>query len=314
MQGASFLHRPVLRDETVDFLLRGEGGTIVDGTVGLGGHAEAILSADSAVRVIGIDRDEQALASAAERLSRFGGRIMLVHGDYRDLAEHLDRLGVGKMGGLLLDLGVSSLQLDRPERGFSFRTDGPLDMRMDPSRGPTAAEWIAAAPEEEIVDVLRRYGEERYAERIARAIGRARQDEPIETTGALAGIVHAAVPRRSFAQRIDPATRTFQAIRIVVNDELGALQDGLAVGFERLTTGGILVVISFHSLEDRLVKRFFRERAALCTCPPDLPVCVCGKRVEAEILTPKPIEATAKEIQRNPRARSAKLRAARKVV
>lgn len=184
---------------------------------------------------------------------------------------------------------------------------------MDRSRGPTAAQWLAGVDERELVDVLFRYGEERYARRIARAIVREREADPIETTGRLTRVVHAAVPGSYFAQRIDPATRTFQAIRIAVNDELGALEQGLAAGFDRLVVGGTIVVISFHSLEDRIVKGFLRDRAASCTCPPDFPECVCGKRVEAEILTRRPMTASAEEIDGNPRARSAKLRAARKV-
>ena len=312
--GERAFHRPVLCEEAVRFLAPGEGKTIVDGTVGLGGHAEAILRADPGVRLIGIDRDEDALAIAADRLAPFGDRVRLIYGNYRDIGRLLDEIGIGKVDGVLLDLGVSSFQLNEPERGFSFREDGPLDMRMDRSQRPTAAEWLAAASLEEIVDALRRFGEERYALRIARALVAERRRRPIATTGELRRIVHRAVPAHYFAQPIDPATRTFQAIRIAVNRELENLSDGLSASFERLILGGVLVVISFHSLEDRIVKRFLREKAEPCTCPPDIPECQCGKRVEVRILTRKPIVPSAAEIEENPRARSAKLRAGEKVV
>jgi 16S rRNA (cytosine1402-N4)-methyltransferase len=307
-------HTPVLRDEVVRLLAPRPDGVIVDGTVGLGGHAEALLEAGPTGRLIGIDRDPEALARAHGRLARFGSRVSLVHGDYRDLERLLDGLGVDRIDGLLLDLGLSSLQLDDASRGFSFRLDGPLDMRADPTDGETAAEWIASAPRAEIAEVLAGYGEERYADRIARAIDEARRREPIATTASLAAIVRAAVPASYRRGRIDPATRTFQAIRIRVNGELDALGGGLRAGFDRLVHGGVLVVVSFHSLEDRIVKRFFREKAADCVCPPELPECVCDKQVEAEVLTKRPVTPTAAEIEANPRARSAKLRAARKVV
>jgi 16S rRNA (cytosine1402-N4)-methyltransferase len=239
--------------------------------------------------------------------------VTLIPGNFADLEAHLERLDLGTIGGLLLDLGVSSLQLDDEERGFSLRSDGPLDMRMDPSSGPTAAEWLAGVSVEELQDVLWRYGEERYAGRIARAIGRARDKGRIETTGALVRAIHGSVPGRYFAERIDPATRSFQAIRIFINGELDHLSAGLAAGFRRLSRGGVLVVISFHSLEDRIVKQFMRQLAADCTCPPGLPECLCGKQVEAEVLTRRPVVASDAEASSNPRARSAKLRACRKV-
>ena len=307
-------HTPVLRDEAVRLLTSRPDGVIVDGTVGLGGHAEALLEAGPRLRLIGIDRDPAALRFAHVRLARFGDRAQLLHGNHRDLDRLLDGLGVGRIDGLLLDLGVSSLQLDDGRRGFSFRLDGPLDMRADPTGGETASAWLAHATQREIADVLTAYGEERYAHRIARAIDEARQCGPIDTSEALAAIVRAAVPAAYRRGRIDPATRTFQAIRIRVNDELEALEDGLCTGFDRLTVGGVLAVISFHSLEDRIVKRFLQDRAADCTCPPELPECICNKRVEAEILTKRPVTPTSDEIEANPRARSAKLRAARKVI
>ena len=301
------IHRPVMRAEAVRFLAPDRGGIYVDGTVGLGGHAAAILAAGPEVRLIGIDRDPQALRYAAARLAQFGDRVRLVHGNYRDLTEILAGLGIEAIDGFLLDLGLSSLQLDAPERGFSFRADGPLDMRMDPTQGRSAADLVNAASVEELARILRDYGEERFAGRIARAIVAAR---PIETTRALAEIVRRAIPRRFHERRIDPATRTFQALRIAVNDELRNLQDGLAAGFAALRPGGVIVVISFHSLEDRIVKRFFRKLAtpryeSLAPGPPLPP--------QAEVLTKKPLRPSEEEIGENPRARSAKLRACRKL-
>ncbi|RLE39097.1 16S rRNA (cytosine(1402)-N(4))-methyltransferase, partial [Candidatus Acetothermia bacterium] len=277
------IHRPVMRTEAVRFLAPDRGRIYVDGTVGLGGHAAAILAAGPEVRLIGIDRDPQALRYAAARLAQFGDRVRLVHGNYRDLAEILSNLGIETIDGFLLDLGLSSLQLDAPERGFSFRADGPLDMRMDPTQGRSAADLVNAASVEELARILRDYGEERFAGRIARAIVAAR---PIETTGALAEVVRRAIPRRFHERRIDPATRTFQALRIAVNDELRNLQDGLTAGFAALRPGGVIVVISFHSLEDRIVKRFFRKLAtpryeSLAPGPPLPP--------QAEVLTKKPL-------------------------
>jgi len=311
---SSEIHRPVLCREVVRLLSKAPAGTIVDGTVGLGGHAKALLEASGDVQLLGIDRDEAALTLAEERLGGFGERVRLVHGDYVDIVAHLAAFGAKRIEGLLLDVGISSLQLDDPQRGFSFRKDGPLDMRMDRSAGRPASTWIAEATEKELAEVLRQDGEERFARRIARAIVRARERAPIERTSVLREIVHRAVPRSYFAQSIDPATRTFQAIRIAINRELESLRAGLDSGFSLLSTGGILVVISFHSLEDRIVKLFFREKAAACVCPPDLPDCICDKEIEAEILTRRPITPTPEEIAENPRARSAKLRAARKVI
>ena len=312
--GLPRVHEPVLRDEVVRLFSRRPGGLIVDGTVGLGGHSEALLDADPCLHLIGIDRDEAALVHAARRLARFGDRVRLIHGNYIDIGRHLDDAGATRLDGCLLDVGASSLQLDDPARGFSFRTDGPLYMRMDQSNGPTAAEWIAAASENEITEALFRCGEERYARRIARAIVAARSGGGITSTADLARIVRRAVPPGHRSRRIDSATRSFQALRIVVNKELENLNQGLAEAFDRIAPGGLLVAISFHSLEDRIVKTFFRHREASCVCPPDFPTCVCDKRVDAEVLTRKPITASETEIERNARARSAKLRAARKVV
>jgi len=304
------LHQPVLCAEVVRFLSPLTGKTVVDGTLGLGGHTEAMLKADETVTVIGVDQDAEALALASERLSPFSSRFRTVHGNFGQLDEHLDDLGIQTVDGLLLDIGVSSLQLDAEERGFSFRREGPLDMRMNRQADETAADWIRTATESQITDVIYRFGEERYGRKIARAIVRARESVPIESTIQLADIVRKAVPAKYDHRRLDPATRTFQAIRMYLNDELGSLEAGLAVGFERLSIGGTFVVISFHSLEDRIVKRFFREKAKDCVCPPKMPECVCGKVVEADILTQRPLTATPEELAANPRARSAKLRAA----
>lgn len=307
------LHQPVLCEEVLSILFPLAGKMVVDGTLGLGGHSEALLQEDDTVRVIGIDRDGEAIALATQRLARFGKRFEAIHGNFRDLSQHLDDIGIKAVDGLLLDIGVSSLQLDKGERGFSFRKDGPLDMRMNRQATETAADWIHTATESELSDVIFRFGEERYARRIARAILTARESGRITSTTQLADIIRKAVPARYDHRRLHPATRTFQAVRMFLNDELGALEAGLAAGFERLAIGGTFVVISFHSLEDRIVKRFFREKARSCVCPPKLPECVCGKEIEAEILTPRPRTATPEEIAVNPRSRSAKLRAALKL-
>ena len=307
-------HIPVLVDDVVQALSPLAGKTIVDGTLGLGGHAQALLEADASVRLLGIDRDRQALSLAGQRLAAYADRLSLIHGNFRELAHHLDRLEIRCVDGVLLDIGVSSLHLDESTRGFSFRRDGPLDMRMDRSMGQTAAEWLSEVSESALVDVIYRLGEERYARRIAGAIIRARAVEPLLTTGQLAEIIRRAVPAKYDHRRLDPATRTFQAIRMHLNDELGALETALSEGFPRLCLGGRFVVISFHSLEDRLVKHFFREKAKACICPPDLPDCICDKQIEARVLTPRPRTASAEEVDANPRARSAKLRAAERLV
>ena len=307
------IHEPVLSQEVVSLLDPRPGGVVVDGTVGLGGHAEALLQAEPGVTVIGIDRDEEALYHATRRLAPFKERVRLIHGNYRDCAEILETLEMEKIDGFLLDLGLSSLQLDTPDRGFSFRLDGPLDMRMDTTQQVTAAELVNHSPEEELVRILRDYGEERFARRIVRAILAARAKESIETTGRLAEIVHSAIPRKFHPKAIHPATRTFQALRIAVNEELANLKEGLEAGFQAIAPGGVIAVISFHSLEDRIVKGFFRYKALSCTCPPDFPVCVCDKKVEVEIITRKPIRPSPEEVAKNPRARSAKLRVARKL-
>ena len=307
------IHQPVLMREVVDLLSPRAGAVIVDGTIGMGGHSEALLSAHPTIEIIGIDRDEDALSIAKKRLASFGDRVRLVHGNYRDCVDLLSALDVDRIDGFLLDLGLSSLQLDRPERGFSFRASGPLDMRMDRTSGASAADLVNDASAEELSGIISRYGEERFSHRIASAIAAARTKGRIETTDELARIVYDAIPRKFHPPRIHPATRTFQALRIAVNDELSNLESGLEASFSILSAGGVMAVISFHSLEDRIVKGFFRYKALSCICPPDLPVCMCDKKVEMEVLTKKPIVPSDEEIDANPRARSAKLRAARKL-
>ena len=286
-------HEPVLVAETLMLLAPSRGGIFIDCTVGLGGHARALLEA-GASRILGLDRDPDALRLAAESLASFGDRVELVHADYRDLPRVLDERGLHGIDGALADLGVSSMQLDGENRGFSFRRDDPLDMRMDRSQGPTVAELLATVDEESLANVIFEYGEERYSRRIARAIVSARRLDPIRTTAALAHVVRRAIPRRGY-QRIDPATRTFQALRIWVNRELEGLERFLQEAAHRLLGGARLAVITFHSLEDRIVKHGFRALA----------------RGEAalQVLTKRPTEPSDEEVARNPRARSAKLRA-----
>jgi 16S rRNA (cytosine1402-N4)-methyltransferase len=291
-------HIPVLGDETMRLLQPERGGVFVDCTVGLGGHARLLLQR-GADRVIGLDRDAQALALAREALAPWASRVELVHADYRTLDDVLDRLGVPAVDGTLADLGLSSMQLEAPGRGFSFQRDEPLDMRMDASAGETAAGLLARSDEREIADAIYGFGEERFSRRIARAIVTARREQPIESTGRLAGIVRRAIPRRGHT-RIDPATRTFQALRIWVNRELDGLDRFIERALRRLRAGGRLVVIAFHSLEDRIVKHTLRaiEKRA-------------GGGIR--VLTRKPVVPSDEEERRNPRARSAKLRAAERI-
>ena len=287
------MHEPVMVAEVLEHLAPERGGLFVDCTVGLGGHARAVLEA-GASSLIGLDRDPQALAEAREALRPFGERVQLVHADYRRLGEVLEERGIASVDGVLADLGVSSMQLDAPGRGFSFRRDEPLDMRMDTTAGPTAAALIQDADERTLADVIYEFGEERQSRRIARAIGAARARTPIATTGQLADVVRSAMPGRGYT-RIDPATRTFQAIRIWVNRELEGLDLFLGTAARSLTGGGRLVVISFHSLEDRIVKHTLRSLQT------------AG---ELTVRTKRPLVPSEGEIERNPRARSAKLRAA----
>jgi 16S rRNA (cytosine1402-N4)-methyltransferase len=287
------VHVPVLLDEVLHYLAPERGGTFVDCTVGLGGHARALLQR-GVTRLIGIDRDRRALVMAAVTLANFGDRVELVHADYRQLPRLLDERGLAAVDGILADLGVSSMQLDSEGRGFSFRRDEPLDMRMDDSQGETAADLLARVEEQELADIIYQFGEERHSRRIARALVRARDESPLRTTGQVADIVRRANRRRGY-ERIDPATRTFQALRIWVNRELDGLDVFVTSAAARLAAGGRLAVVSFHSLEDRIVKHTFRrlDEAGL----------------NVRILTKRPIVAGDDEVARNPRARSAKLRA-----
>lgn len=308
------MHLPVLAREVSTFLAPRPGGVYVDATIGGAGHALAIARAITPEGIlIGIDRDPAALAAAEERLRGVGVRTILVRGNFADLAAILRDLGFTAVHGVLFDLGLSSPQIDDPARGFSYQKDAPLDMRMDPDQSLTARTLVNEATEEELARIIREYGEERWAGRIAAFIVKRRREGPIETTGQLVEAIKAAIPARARRRGPHPARRTFQALRIAVNDELGALARGLAAAIDHLAPGGRVVVISFHSLEDRIVKREFAGRARPCRCPPGEPVCRCGGP-ELLILTKRPILPGAAEVAANPRARSAKLRAAAKPV
>lgn len=304
-----FGHLPVMPGETIRLLGCSEKGVFVDGTLGGGGHTAGILEANPGNRVIGIDRDIDAINAARVRLAEYGGRVEFVRDNFRDLKGIVERLGASPVDGVLLDVGVSSYQLDAASRGFSFRVDAPLDMRMDARDETTAADLVGGLAEEELARIFREYGEERFAARIARHIAAARKTRPIATTGELVNIVLMAVPRKFHGGRIHPATRVFQALRMAVNDELASLSEAIGTGMEVLRPGARMVVISFHSLEDRMVKGAFREASTGCVCPPRLPVCACGRKPRATLLTRKAVTASAEELERNPRARSAKMRA-----
>jgi len=302
-----FAHRTVLRRETVDLLAPAPGKVFLDGTLGGGGHAEALL--DAGARVIGLDRDPAALRAARDRLGARGERFVAEHANFRDARSVLDRLGVSEVDGALVDLGVSSPQLDEPERGFSFRAAGPLDMRMDPTRGEPLSALLARWDEKALTRVLQTLGEERFARQIARAIHRARREGTLDDTARLAEVVARAIPRKAWPKDVHPATRTFQALRIAVNDELGALSDFVGDLPRLLARGGRAAAISFHSLEDRIVKQGFARLATGCICPPRLPVCACGRVAGWKVLTRKAVQASAAEERENPRSRSARLRA-----
>jgi 16S rRNA (cytosine1402-N4)-methyltransferase len=296
-------HVPVLLDETLELLAPRSGQTIVDATLGAGGHAEAWLEeAGPDGRLVGLDRDPRALELSRQRLARFGSRFVPLGGR-----------GIDEVDGVLFDLGVSSMQLDEPERGFSFRADGPLDMRMDPGSGGTAAELVATAGEEELRLLLWRFGEERNARAIARAIVEERRTKPIVRTLELARLVERVAGPAARRLRIHPATRTFQALRIAVNHELRDLERVLGEAASILRPGGRLVVLAYHSLEDRIVKHTLRRLAERCICPPDLPVCGCGRSNLLRVLTPRPVRPAAEEVAGNPRARSAHLRAGERI-
>ena len=302
-------HLPVLTRQVVELLAPVGPGLLVDATVGLGGHAEALLQAEPGFRLVGLDRDPQALARAGERLQRFTDRVQLVEETFDRLPLVLRRLGLGAPVAVLADLGCSSLQLDSADRGFSFSEDGPLDMRMGEG-GRTAAELLESAEWEELVRILRDYGEERRARAIARAIVRRREKEPLRKTAQLSRLVQDVLGRGE--RRIHPATRTFQALRIAVNDELGQLERFLEPAIRSLKADGRITIISFHSLEDRIVKHTLRRLTGRCTCPSDFPVCRCNPQRVVNVLTSSPIRPDDEEIAANPRARSSRLRAAAK--
>jgi 16S rRNA (cytosine1402-N4)-methyltransferase len=309
-------HVPVLADEVVAMLAPAAGSQHVDATLGGGGHAERILAAsDPDGRLLGIDADGAAIARVRARLApRFGTRLRLRQANFRELADVAPEEGFATVDGCLFDLGLSSFQLADADRGFGIRTGGPLDMRFDTSRGVPAAELLATLHAGELTALFRRYGEEPFAGRIARAIVESRRSVPISTAEELAALIARVAPGRAPGRRrVHPATRTFQALRIAVNEELDALQTGLAAAVDLLRPGGRLVVLSYHSLEDRIVKRFLQAERRGCTCPLELPVCVCGRKPRLRLLTPKGFVPTPAEITANPRARSARLRAAERI-
>jgi 16S rRNA (cytosine1402-N4)-methyltransferase len=317
--GVQAPHVPVLLGEVIENLRVRPGGAYIDATVGAGGHSAAIIeSAGEEGRLLGLDTDPTALEIAGERLRPYieRGQVKLVRSNFAELAEVARAGGFGEVDGVLLDLGVSSMQLDRAERGFSFRAEGPLDMRLNPDGPVTAADLVNGLPEEELANLIYKYGEEAASRRIARRIVEARGREWIETTGQLASIVSGALGGRAAGRTrnpIHPATKTFQALRIAVNRELEVLEQGLEAAVEVLKPGGRLAVISFHSLEDRVVKLFIRQAQRGCICPPEYPVCVCGRQPTLRAVNSKPIEAAAEEVRTNPRSRSARLRIAEKV-
>ena len=312
MSGA-YTHRPVLLEEAIQGLAIRPDGVYVDGTLGRGGHSEAIVRGLTAGgRLLCIDRDSQALEEGRARLAPWAGQITFLHGNFGDLAALLDGAGVERVDGMLFDLGVSSPQLDDAERGFSYMHDAPLDMRMDRTASLTARDVVNDWPYEELRRILYDFGEERCAPAIARRIVQTREQAPIETTLQLVDIIKSAMPPAALREKQHPAKRSFQAIRIAVNGELDALPPMLSGAIDRLNPGGRLAVITFHSLEDRIVKRAFQDAAKGCTCPPEFPVCVCGKKPRVRLVTRKPIVSGAAELEENSRARSAKLRVVEK--
>ena len=306
-------HVPVLADEVRELLALEPGHTLVDATFGAGGHA-SLLARDlrGKGKVIAIDRDPTVRPYFEHFRRTTGVTARFLRGDFSIVLEQLAENGV-RVDAILLDLGVSSMQLDRPERGFSYATDAPLDMRMDPSADYSARELVNEAEERELERIFRRYGEERFARQIARAIGRRRRKQPFERTSELVDTIKASIPAPARFGDGHPARRVFQALRIAVNDELGALETALPAAMEMLRPGGRVAVISFHSLEDRIVKHWFREQARGCTCPPEFPICVCGHQPELRVLTPRPVRPSAREAALNPRSASARLRVSEKV-
>ena len=308
-----FTHRPVLLDECIEGLNIRPDGIYVDGTLGRAGHSREIAKRLTTGRLICVDRDDAALEAAKTRLADWMDRVTLVHSNFDKVSDILDELGLKGIDGMLFDLGVSSPQLDDGSRGFSYMADAPLDMRMDRSEGLTAADVVNGYDQNELRRILQQYGEERYAPQIAAAIVRRRNEKPIETTMELVDVIKSAMPGKALREKQHPAKRSFQAIRIAVNDELASVDRMLQAAVPHLNKGGRLAVITFHSLEDRIVKTGMAEFAKGCTCPPDFPVCVCGKTPDVKLVSRKPILPTDQEIEENPRARSAKLRVAEKL-
>lgn len=306
-------HVSVLLQECIDSLNIRPDGVYVDGTLGMGGHSEEIAKRLTTGRLIGIDRDETAIVRAGARLAAYGPRVQLVHGNFRDTVEILDELGIEAVDGMLFDLGVSSPQLDESERGFSYMHDAPLDMRMDETDNLNAWFVVNRWPEEKLRRILYDYGEERYAPRIAAAIVREREQQEIRTTLQLVEVIRGAMPAAALREKQHPAKRSFQAIRIAVNDELEAVRTMMDTAPDRLRPGGRIAVISFHSLEDRIVKTGIAARENGCTCPREFPVCTCGFVQTLRSVTRKPILPSAEELETNPRARSAKLRVAERI-
>ncbi|MCI8453955.1 MAG: 16S rRNA (cytosine(1402)-N(4))-methyltransferase RsmH [Lachnospiraceae bacterium] len=305
----TFEHKSVLLNETVDSLLVKPDGIYVDGTLGGGGHAEAVLSRLSKKgRLIGIDQDADAVRAAGERLRAFGDRVVIVRNNYCRIREILRELSIEHVDGIYLDLGVSSYQLDTAQRGFTYRANAPLDMRMDQRNPQTAADLINGLGESELCRILKEYGEERFAKNIAKAIVRERAKKPIETTGELVELIRSSIPARILAKGGHPAKRTFQALRIEVNKELEVLNESIDTMIDLLNPGGRLSVITFHSLEDRIVKTRFRVNENPCICPPDFPICVCGRQSKGKVITRKPVLPGDKELGDNKRSKSSKLR------
>ena len=310
---SEFYHVSVLLQECIDGLNIKSDGIYVDGTLGGAGHSSQIAARLTTGRLIGIDRDQVALKAAGERLAPYGDRVTLVHSNFCEIKQVLQQLGIAGVDGILLDLGVSSPQLDDGERGFSYMADAPLDMRMNRSDALTAYHVVNQWSYEELRRVLFDYGEERYAPKIAAAICNRREVKPIETTLELVDIIRGAMPAAALREKQHPAKRSFQAIRIAVNDELGSVEKVMRDAVDCLNPGGRLAIITFHSLEDRIVKVGMAEAAKGCTCPPSFPVCVCGKQPKVKLISRKPIVSGEEELERNPRARSAKLRVCEKV-
>ena len=308
-----YSHKPVLLDECIEGLAIKPEGIYLDGTLGRAGHSREIAKRLTSGRLICVDRDQAALDAAQERLADWMDKVTLVHSNFCELDAILNGLGLDGVDGMLFDLGVSSPQLDDPSRGFSYMADAPLDMRMDKTDTLTARTVVNEWPQEELRRILWQYGEERYAPAIAGAIVRARDKAPIETTLQLVEVIRSAMPASALREKQHPAKRSFQAIRIAVNDELSSVDKMVRAAVPRLNPGGRLAVISFHSLEDRIVKNALAEFAKGCTCPSDFPVCVCGKKPQIKLINRKPIVSGAAELEENPRARSAKLRVAEKL-